>query len=380
MAGLQGFSTVGSLSRLRSGEPFVVLVATERDESAERAWRGIAERLVALDDEQRGGRLGAGPSAVFDPVPVTGGYVFSVDTHLMTTRAVRAIPALVLQEFEAAGSAAARVSVPQASRWLRAFAGRVGLATQVQLYGPMKAWVKAPDARPPGQPPFRAVPWTSDQLEPFTAAAARWVGERGPVTLTLVDDVLVQDVPPAEAARAALLPLSGAGAMCVLYAGDATGDARVVTVSSILGIEVMATDAALKREGWAQRLGNSVEYWRALAPHIFWAGADVTGCYESGHSFGGSQSLLSALTLQDGSPAQTLHHRDTLIPDAYWWQVLSPTHLGQLPKLSEGQSAALDGGRLEVRYGDAEQWSAGTEARAAMRTRARRELAVLIPD
>jgi hypothetical protein len=296
------------------------------------------------------------------PVPVPGGQLMLVDLEKAPQRVLRAAPDWLVEELTAAGITDATVDLPP---------------TMGERY--CDVWAFAPAARAFLVPPVAWPPRDRAPLDLLDAVLARLRDQPGP------------DVPPFAQALSAEIPVTwetapevGAG---VLRSGQTTS-VTVVTdfASSVAGTvvsngfhgaspraSVTAAGAGRPPGEVAERMRGQRELIRRYPHPLGWAGVTAEADAE--------WTMLVDWVERPQDRACRHEHRqlpelasDVLVPDAMWYQVLSPGHLERLGGPPQG-AVPLRDGAYELTVGEPEQWLPGHPDRYPVRDRCRELLA-----
>lgn len=360
----------GVVSRLRAGGTYLLLVRTTHDKKATTGLENAGAELMALNADDEGDHEPEGPSFVGPPVPVPGGYLLMVDTSAMTSAAVRAIPDLLARHLVAAGVEEATVALPpRNNRWLVAFRQREVFYAQLvaQQYFDFSNPAAHRDPR---------------LWRPLLTTAMDWLyhGQGGPARLAVTGADLgtMDSRAHLDAAVSAVL---SAGAICDILRICDDGE-RFLDVQSISQVELGATMVPTEQSPGAlvhkmQELAGSFE---AVAAHLDWAGVDLNQCYDAEMGTIGMHGPGPWSVGDDPRPRFTWPNVAEWVPGAYWWQILTPEQRAKLPSHVAGAvETPLDGGRVRLTFGNADDWARGSSTRDELRNRAHAALAPALP-
>lgn len=352
--------TIGQELRaaLRSGETLVLQVRSVQGAEALSALRAARGDIAALDGGWKsapGLRPGDrnGPKYLSPPVPLPDGPLMMIDFGFTPPELLSTVPELVQRRLVEAGVRDASLTLADeiSDRYLAAW--EFAPVARAYLRGPLGTPLGTAQRPPPDWLANLALDWLRHEQP-----------DSSPLGVVLSAEFpLDWDTAP-EAAAAVL----GAGVGFAAVASDFRTTLAAVSVAGSFRDTV--PEASLTAGGpVADRMRGQRDFVRAHAETLIWAGIQAAA---------DAQYLLSAGYLdRDGSQQVA----DLLVPDAMWWQLLSPSHLDRLGGPPPGALPLADG-RMELTVGEPEQWLPDHPDREAVRAQARELLAgcLLGPD
>jgi hypothetical protein len=290
-----------------------------------------------------------GLTHVSRPAPVPGGAVVLLDLGAAPTEQ---IPASMARALEAAGLGDAVIEAPPV------IGDRYAMA---QAYGPAaRSWLRGPLSRVP------SAGWLLD-------VAGVWLREHGPPTAVIISVEAPVAWPEVRPLADAVL---AAGHSVTFTAGDLSAGVTAAAVGHgyALAPEATLTTARPSGEKAADALLEQREVLRSGASRLVWAGAAPTRT--------AGDFLLPRWTADEpgGRPDVTLLG-DLAVPDALWYQILSPGHLDRLGG-PPPDAVELPDGRFELTLGEPEEWLPECPDRLLLQAKGRELLApcLLTPD
>jgi len=284
-----------------------------------------------------------GPKYVGPVVPLPDGPALTIDVGQMPDSVRDGLPARLVGLLADAGVSAGEIVLPPND-----MARYVGLQSRC---GPRRGRCSGAGGRG----------W---QL----AVAQEWLGSGAVRGLVLSTPVEV----PAGALAVTLAPVLAAETTVILIAaasGAADAGAGPIGASVVSAVAVEGLrrgELALMHAGpgWAAGMRRQRDLVRRFAGRVVWAGVTAEADAER------------LLTTGWRDPARPSAHRlaDALVPDAMWFQILSPGHVDRLggpPECAED----LGEGRYGLTVGEPEQWLPSHPDSAAVRAQGRALLA-----
>jgi hypothetical protein len=332
----------GLAGRWRSGSNALLLVRSPEDPGRVRSALDAARRDIAA----------LGPAFVPEPVAVPAGHLMIIDFGTAPVASFAGVPGLITGRLTEAGVGEAHLGAPD--RIGDRYSALTGLGPAA------RAWLRGPLGAPLGEAPRGA----DDLLD----IAADWVRAAAPglephgVVVSAEFALAWPDV------TAALRPALATHAPVAVVAADFASTAAVAAVEgSLQGAVKQATLTAAGQEVAAAMRGQR-DTARTHAGALAWAGVDAT------------PDARGALSPHwSGRRPGAEHVPDLLVPDAMWFQVLSPGHLERLGGPPAGAEPLVDG-RIGLTVGEPEQWLPGNPDEPAVRARARELLAACLVD
>ncbi|WP_433293072.1 hypothetical protein ACQP2F_29695 [Actinoplanes sp. CA-030573] len=326
----------------RGGSNVLLLVRSPEDAGLVRSALVAATRDIAA--------LGA--AYVPPPVAVPAGHLLTFDFGTVPAASFRSVPELIARRLTEAGVGEAALGVP----------GKIGdrYAAVTALAPAARAWLRGPLGAPLGPAPLGA--------DPLLEIAAAWVWATAPelppqgVVISAEFELAWPGV------TEALRPALAMHVPVAIVASDFASTATVAAVEgTLLGAVKQATLTAAGQDVAAAMRGQR-DLLAAHAGELAWAGVDAV------------PTAREALSAQwSGRRPAAEYVPDLLVPEAMWFQVLSPGHLDRLGGPPPG-AVPLPGGRAGLTVGEPEQWLPGHPAGAELRERARGLLAACLAD
>ncbi|GID91441.1 hypothetical protein ACFQFC_10395 [Amorphoplanes digitatis] len=310
-------------------------VRTPTPASARTAVEAFADGLRGRDPglvDASGAWLG--PKYVGPVVPLPDGPALTIDVGQMPDSLRDGLPARLAGLLADAGVTAAEIIIPPND-----MARYLGLRS---LRSAARALIRGP----------AGAGW---QL----TAAEEWFGATPPRGLVLSTPVEV----PAGKVAATLAPMLAAETTVILIAGADPVESAVAAEGFGRG-ELALMHAG---PGWPAGMRRQRDLARRFAGRVDWAGVTADA---------DADRLLTTGWWDPARPsAEWL--ADALVPDAMWFQVLSPGHINRLGEPPEG-AEDLGEGRHGLTIGDPEQWLPTHPDSPTVRARARALLAACL--
>jgi hypothetical protein len=291
------------------------------------------------------------------PVPLPGRQLLAVDFGSLPDEQVLAVPDLLVAELRRGGVGDAEVGVAHPGD----LDNRPGLTPAVRAY--LRGPVAAPFGDAPAGPPVALLD-----------VAAGWVTGRGAGQLGLVVFGVEIAVPAESASVVARTALAtpGQATTVTLVADDAP--VAAATVGASMRDAVPAAALTLAPAG-PESMRELRELLREHAHTVVWAGVEAEPDCRRLLDY----SWTPRTEPGQAPPPDVAALADLLVPEAMWYQILSPGHLERLGGPPPG-AVPLPGARFELTIGEPEQWLPGHPDVAAVRRRARDLLAACLVD
>ncbi|MGC5020335.1 hypothetical protein [Micromonospora sp. DT47] len=283
-----------------------------------------------------------GPKSISRPVPLPDGPAMMMDLGSTPLPAAQTIPSLLTRRLEDAGVHDAEIGL--ADRGPRA--GRYHLISRFTPAA--RALLRLPlgDGRPEPQR------WLLD-------IAAQWLHAEHHPEAQLSGTILAVDVPLTwRSIRPIMGPAFEADGFARMISTDLASSAATTTINnSDNAMSLTVAGARWSDAEVAERMRRQRDLIRGHAASLAWAGV-MTETYPTWHSTRW-QDPGPYQHVRPGQPNPRRHGvdmlRDFLVPDAMWYQVLSPGHLDRLGGPPPG-AVPLTADRFEVTIGEPEQW------------------------
>lgn len=345
----------GVAGRIRKdpGSILLQLQQASDQEAATAALERARDDVWALDGGWRsapnlGPRDSNGPKYVSDVWPSPGGPLLSVDGGHTPLGLLATIPELVVRRAVEAGLDHAIVASPAEGGTLDGL-DAIPRAVVLRLYPPPPATVRQPWEIPAG--------WLEE-----TRAWLLGLDERAVCAAAVVS---VQFPLGAEGCAGFLAQLADARGWGKLVSGDL--DLRIRAANCVFTIPpTLALGAGGHAANEADLLaafGELTDVARRLAPQIAYASVSIEPTFSS---FRGAYQGSEWYANGGEAPESIDFLLDTVVPDAYPYQILGPGHLERLGARPPG-TEPLAANRVELAVGDPASWLIDRELAAGTR-------------